>query len=160
MTKVNQKTAVYEAIVNVLTNAGVDFEEGMDVKPVMSRELRAQVNQILFEGFRAGRIELDREFDDGELKSYVSGLQSNWIRKDRRLNGSVKYVAKNPGSRVGSTDDQLKALRALKTKLEGEGQDVSEVEGYIAKRVAELAAAKAPQVDVSALPAELRHLVK
>lgn len=159
MNKVNQKSAVYAAIVGVLNNAGIDFEEGMDVKPVMTKELRAQVNTILFEGFRAGTIELDREFDDSELKAYVSGLQSNWIRKDTRLNGSVKYVAKNPGSRAGSGDAQLKALRALKAKLTAEGQDTTEVDGYIAKRMAEIKVVKMPEINADALPAELRKYV-
>lgn len=160
MTKINQKTAVYEAITGVLAEAGVEFEDGMDVKPHMTRELRGQVNNILFQGFRAGQIELDREFDDSELKSYVSGLQSNWIRKDKRLNGSVKYVAKNPGSRAGAGDDQLKALRALKTQLTQQGKSTDEVDGYIAKRLSEIQVAKTPEINVEALPAELRKYVK
>jgi len=47
--------------------------------------------------------------DDAKLRSYCSGLQSNWLRKDTRLNGGVKYVAKNPGSRAGSTDPKALA---------------------------------------------------
>lgn len=156
MDKMNQRTAVYAAIVNVLTQDGVRFEDGMDVKPHMTRERRAQVNAILFEGFRAGRIELDKQYDDSELKAYVSGLQSNWIRKDKRLNGSVKYQPKNPGSRAGSGDQQLKALKALKAKLQAEGEDTSEVDGYIEARTKEIQAAKAPTINVEALPPELR----
>ena len=75
--KVNQKTAVYNAITSVLAENGVHFEDGMDISGVMTKEFRAIVNQILFDGFRNGSIELDREFTDSELKGYVSGLQSN-----------------------------------------------------------------------------------
>jgi hypothetical protein len=159
MGKMTQKEAVFEAVVNVVTNAGITFEEGMNVAPHMSRELRAQVNQILVEGFKAGSIELDTEFDEANLKRYVSGLQSNWLRKDKRLNGSVKYVAKNPGSRAGSGDTQLKALRALKAHLESKGEDTGEIDSFIEKRVSEISTAKRPTIDVSSLPAELRKYV-
>ena len=123
----------------------------------MTKERRSQVNSILFEGFRSGKISLDREFTDAELKAYVSGLQSNWLRKDTRLNGGVQYVPKNPGSRMGSGDAQLKALKAL-LKIKDEPSEVAEIQQFIAKREAELRSAKAKSVTVNVddLPAELR----
>lgn len=146
--KVNQKEAVFQAICNV---TGFTGEGSLTI----SKEQRAQVNAILFEGFRAGSIELDREYSDSDLKSYVSGLQSNWIRKDKRLNGGVQYVAKNPGSRAGSTDPQLKAMRALLSTLTDESER-AEVQSHIDAKVAEIAAAKQTKVvDFSALPADL-----
>ena len=143
----NQKEATYQAICNVTGHTG-------DGVLVISKEQRAQVNMILFEGFRAGTIQLDREFSDAELKGYVSGLQSNWIRKDGRLNGGVKYAAKNPGSRAGSGDPALKALRALMSTLTTDA-DKSEVQGYIDARIAEITVAKQEVIDYSALPADL-----
>lgn len=159
MNKINQRTAVYNAIVAVLSEANVHFEDGMDVKPIMTRELRGQVNTILFHGFQSGSIELDKEFTESELKSYVSGLQSNWIRKDSRLNGAVKYQPKNPGSRAGSGDEQLKALRALLSQTTDESQR-AEIQGYIDVRLSELKKTKAPAINADALPESLRHLVK
>ena len=144
----NQKEATYNAICAVTGHTG----EG---EVQISKEQRAQVNMILFEGFRAGKIQLDREFTDPELKQYVSGLQSNWLRKDSRLNGGVKYAAKNPGSRAGSGDPSLKALRALFSTLTTD-TDKQEVQGYIDARVAELNVAKAPTIDFSVLPADLK----
>ncbi len=144
----NQKEAVYQAVCNVTGHKG----EG---QVSISKEQRAQVNAILFEGFRAGSIELDREYTDSDLKSYVSGLQSNWLRKDKRLNGGEKYTAKNPGSRAGSTDPELKALRALITTVTSD-EDKAEIQGYIDARVAAIATTKqAKVVDFSALPADL-----
>jgi len=155
MTKVNQKEAVYSAICSVLSESGIAFSEGMDVGPVMSRELRAQVNNILFHGFKEGSIDLDREFTDSELKAYVSGLQSNWIRKDKRLNGNTTYIAKNPGSRAGTGDPQLKAMRALFSTLTT-AEDKAEVQKHIDARVSEIASTKTVKViDYSALPADL-----
>ena len=145
----NQKEAVYAAVCAVTGHTG----EG---KVDISKEQRSQVNLILFEGFRSGEIELDREFTDSELKVYVSGLQSNWLRKDMRLNGGVKYVAKNPGSRQGSGDEQLKALRALMSSLTDEA-DRAEVQAHIDARVAELSAAKKMSINFNALPIELRN---
>lgn len=144
----NQKEATYQAICNVTGHTG----EG---QLVISKEQRAQVNMILFQGFRDGKIQLDREFNDAELKSYVSGLQSNWIRKDNRLNGGVKYVAKNPGSRAGSGDPQLKAMRTLLSTLTTDA-DKQEVQGYIDARIAEITVAKQEVIDFSALPADLQ----
>lgn len=153
MSKMSQKEAVFQAVVNVKGHS--DFSS----TPVeMSREERAVVNQILVEGFKSGSVELDREYSESELKAYVSGLQSNWLRKDKRLNGGVAYVAKNPGSRAGSGDAQLKALRALRSTLT-EATEIAEVDGYIAVRQSEIAATstatKKVEIDVSKLPPEL-----
>jgi len=156
--KVNQKTAVFQAILMVLESKGIEFTEGDNVAEHMSKENRAAVNLILFQGFRAGEIELDREYSDTDLKAYVSGLQSNWIRKDKRLNGNTTYVAKNPGSRVGSGDTQLKNMKLLLQTLTPGTDDYAEVEACINARTAEVAAAKQKSitVDFSALPAHLR----
>ena len=143
----NQKEAVYQAVISVTGYNG----EGA-CSP--TREQRAQVNMILFEGFRNGKIQLDREFTDTELKSYVSGLQSNWLRKDTRLNGGVQYQPKNPGSRAGSGDAQLKALKAL-LSVTSDPADRAEIQGYIDARVAELTKVSAPTIDFSKLPPEL-----
>lgn len=148
MSKMSQKEAVFTAVCNVTGHKG----EGT---VVISKEQRSQVNAILFEGFRAGSIELDREYTDSDLKSYVSGLQSNWLRKDKRLNGGTQYVAKNPGSRQGSTDASLKAMRALMSTLT-DPSEIAEVQQHIDARISEIAATKqAKTVDFSALPADL-----
>lgn len=154
MNKQTQRDAVYNAVSSVLAEAGKTVEG--DVSTHMTRELRSQVNNILFEGFRAGTIVLDKEFTDTELKSYVSGLQSNWLRKDKRLNGGVSYVAKNPGSRAGSGDSSLKAMRALLSTVTSES-DRAEIESHIAARVQEIKASKikSKPIDFSALPANL-----
>ena len=143
----NQKEAVFQAVVNVTGHSG---DGAVNITP----EQRKQVNHILFVGFRNGHIQLDREFDDAALKAYVSGLQSNWLRKDKRLNGGIKYEAKNPGSRQGSGDSQLKALKALLSTVATE-EEKEEIQGYIDARMTELAATKVVEIDYSALPADL-----
>lgn len=151
MSKLTQKEAVFQAVSNVVGNQDGPY------KP--TREQRASVNQILFEGFRNGTVECDTEYSDSELKTYVSGLQSNWLRKDKRLNGNVKYEAKNPGSRTGSKDPQVQALRAL-MKTQTDSTKVAEIQSFINKRLSEIKPAKHIEIDVNALPAELQHLIK
>lgn len=157
MTKQTQKEAVFTAIKNVLGEQGITITENMNVESYMTREVRSQVNQILIEGFKNGTIELSREFDETGLKTYVSGLQSNWIRKDKRLNGNTSYVAKNPGSRAGSGDASLKAMRVLLSTLTTE-EDKAEVQAAIDARVAEINASKvkAVKIDYSVLPEHLQ----
>lgn len=161
MSKLSQKEAVYNAITSVLSENNISVSEGTDVSTLMTRELRSQVNQVLFEGFRSGSVELDREYSDSDLKAYVSGLQSNWLRKDKRLNGGAKYSAKNPGSRIGSSDPQLKAMRALLSTLSSES-DRAEVQSAIDTRVSEIQASKVKKVtiDTESLPADLAKFVR
>ena len=160
---INQKTAVYMAITTVLADANIDFTDGMNIAEHMTKERRAVVNAVLFKGFRDGEIELDREYSDTDLKAYVSGLQSNWIRKDKRFNGNTVYQAKNPGSRAGSGDSALVNAKRLLLALQADPKasteaDMAEVERFIIERTAEVQAAKvkAITVDFSALPAHLR----
>ena len=161
MSKMSQKEAVYNAVTSVLAENNISVTEGTDVSTLMTRELRSQVNQVLLEGFRNGTVELDREFSESDLKAYVSGLQSNWLRKDKRLNGGATYSAKNPGSRLGSSDPQLKAMRAL-LATDISAEEKAEVQGYITARVSEIQASKVKKVtiDASVLPAALQSFVK
>ena len=77
-----------------------------------------------------------------------------WLRKDTRLNGGTKYEAKNPGSRRGSADAQVVALRKLQA-MQSDPAKVTEIQTYIDKRLAEIAPKPDP-IDVEAIPAELR----
>lgn len=160
MSQQTQKEAVNSAVTSVLSEAGVTVNEGDNVANYMNRELRAQVTAILVEGFKSGTIVLDKTFaDDAALRTYCSGLTSNWLRKDPRLNGGSKYVAKNPGSRVGSSDPQLKAMRAL-LSTKTDPSEKAEIQSFIDSRVSEVKTSRKPakQIDLSALPEELKHL--
>ena len=153
----SQKEAVFAAITEVLGNFSGSAE--------LSTEQRKEVISSIMSGFASGTVELSNEarfkYDtDAKLKSYTQGLVSNWIRKDVRLNGGSKYETKNPGSRAGSGDDTVKALRALRSTLTNADQ-ISEVEAEIASRVAAFKASKTPKLEINAdlIPENLRHLV-
>ena len=72
-------------------------------------------------------------------------MLSNWLRKDKRLNGNVQYVAKNPGSRAGSTDPQIKAMRVLLSTQEDPTKR-AEIQAFIDKRLAEIKPAKVTEL--------------
>lgn len=160
--KQTQKDAVFSAVTSVLSEAGVSVNEGENFAPHLIRELRSQVTNILVEGFTSGSVDYDGEVPTGpKLRTYCSGLTSNWLRKDKRLNGNTAYIAKNPGSRVGSSDVQLKAMRAL-LNTKNEHADREQIQGFIDLRVAEIKASRKPvkEINVSDLPAELRHMAE
>jgi hypothetical protein len=163
-----QRDAVYSAVTSVLSDAGVHFEDGMNVAPMLSKELRGAVQAIVVEGFTSGKIAFEASEANQEklstpakLNAYVSGLISNWVRKDKRLNGNSSYTAKNPGSRTGASDEQLKTLRALKKQFAGTDKE-SIIEAQITKRVGELRAEKAKSTalsaeQIAALPEDVRE---
>jgi len=144
MSESKQKDAVFSAVSSVLSEANVVVNEGDNFSAHLTRELRGQVTNILVEGFNNESISLEKTFEsEAELRTYCSGLTSNWLRKDPRLNGGVKYVAKNPGSRAGSADPQLKAMRTLlATRTDLSVADSAEIQTMIDARVAEVRSSK------------------
>jgi hypothetical protein len=166
--KVSQREAVYSAITSTFTENQVDFEDGQNVSEVLTDDMRASVHQILCEGFKRGDVAFEdtpsnREklASDSKLNSYVSGLISNWVRKDTRFNGNTKYVAKNPGSRAGQGDSKLKTLRALKKQFVGTPKE-SAIDSHITKRVEEIQAERAKSTELTAeqiamIPSDLRE---
>jgi hypothetical protein len=154
----NQKQAVRNAITSVsdyvLNSEAIASE-------YLSDSQKAEIKQILFNGFKANEIACSESFkhkiaDDSYLKRYVSGLLNNWLRKDLALNAGKPYEAKNPGSRANASDPQLKALRQL-IKQCAEA-DKPSVQQAIDARIAELK--PTIEINVDALPDSLKHLVK
>jgi hypothetical protein len=146
----NQKEAVFTAVTNLFNIEG----EGA---VTLDRDQRSEVIEVLVEGFKSKRVSYDGELpEDKVLRNYCSGLLSNWLRKDKRLNGGVKYEAKNPGSRSGSSDPQIKALRAL-MKTQTDATKIAEIQSFIDKRLSEIKPASSQvTINVDDLPAELR----
>ena len=162
----NQREAVYTATHNVLKEHGIDFEDYDNINDVMTDDLRKQITAIICESFQSGDVSFKdtpanqaKLENESGLKSYVSGLVSNWFRKDKRFNGNVKYTAKNPGSRAGQGDPQMKNLKLLRKQYEDDTDKVKEIDAAITARTAELKVAKAKkiEVDLDAIPAELKE---
>ena len=158
----SQKDAVVKSVMSVVEDYTLNQESPLS--EVITKDQKDRVKAILFNGFRNGDIELSTEAAtkfraDAELKKYVSGLLDNWIRKYPGFNAGQSYVTKNPGSRSGSGDAQVKALKALlKTVTDNEVR--AQVEQAINDRLAEIKPETKITIDVEALPENLRHLVK
>ena len=155
-----QNDAVFQAVCSVL-NA-----DGFDGSVELTKDQRESVVMMVTEGVVAGRVDFSAEarakYDTPhKVKIYTVGMVSNHLRKDKRLNGGMKYETKNPGSRA-KKDEQLTALRFLQEQY-GNGSDPwHEIEAAIAERELQLKAAKKPTatINVEALPESLRHLAK
>jgi hypothetical protein len=113
----NQKEAVFQAIKEIKPH---DVDQDRPV--VLSKQEKQIAHQKLFDGFKKGKIAYNHEMpSDDKLDLYISGLVSNWLRKDKRLNGHSNYAPRRPGSRSpsvvqdynGMDEQQMEALRAL-----------------------------------------------
>lgn len=158
MSKMKQSDAVVAAVTTVLANAGIGFEEGQNAHPLLTKELRSQVAAILFEGFKSETIDLKTDYDDAQLRKYIPGLVTNHVGKDKRLNGGVNHKIKNPGSRAGSSDPQIKALRALMSNVTDESER-AEIQVHIDARLQEIGETKAKKtvkVNYEDLPEDLK----
>ena len=156
----SQKEGVFGVIEKLLADKGAKIEGKVD----LTKEERAVVVRDVTAGIESGEIELSTEarakYDTTEkLRGYVSGMVSNWLRKDERLNGGVQYEIKNPGSRAGRGDAQLTEMRKL-LKITTDPTGRQAIEQAINERMATLKAETAKKVEVNfdVLPESLRNM--
>lgn len=146
---ISQGEAVFQAVSQVL-NSQIDGK--VTLTDAQTEAVYAKVLMAFTEGVTVHKANPTPE----ALKKYIPGLVNNWLRKDKRLNGNTKYQAKNPGSRAGTGDESIKAMRTLlsaTTDVDARAQ----IEAAIQARLNELK--PKPTVNVAALPEALRHLV-
>lgn len=167
---IKQREAVYQVTTEVLARSEVQFTPGVtDVKSVVSSDIRAEITDQLVSLFQEGQVDLkssesnqSKLQDPKKLRSYVTGLVTNWFNKDPLLNGGTRYAPKSPGSRAGSGDAQIREMKILKKHLESRGEmdKVAKVEAAIQARISEINAEKSPkeEIDVDQLPDSLKDL--
>lgn len=155
----NQKTAVFNAVCSVLE------QESFDTAVTPTKEERAAIIAIVTEGFANSEVDMsDRaraKYDtEAKLKTYTNGLVSNWLRKDKRLNGNVQHTIKNPGSRAGSGDAVIRELKKLRSTFTEQDQ-IDAVNNEIEKRMAVIKAEKAKnvEIDMDLIPDDLKGLL-
>jgi uncharacterized protein YqgV (UPF0045/DUF77 family) len=159
----NQRKATVSTILAVLEERGVTYELNGEtpISEVLTDSDKKTIRDAVFAMFRNGQVEMSDEAkvkyqDDTQLKSYVSGLVNNWIRKAPEFNGGTTYQPKNPGSRAGSGDEQIKEMKKLLAATQ-DPEAKAQIEEAIAARQAELK--PKVEVDYSKLPDSLRHLI-
>jgi len=166
-----QRDAVFEAIKSILS------DEDMVGAVTLTKDQREQVVANIISGLQSGSIDLSDKAqgkynnDLAQIKSYAVGLVNNWLRKDPRLNGGTKPEVKNPGSRTGQGDAQLKALKILRNQLvkSGESEKLEDVDLAINERLLEIKQVKATskpkkaptvkEIDMSQVPNDLKEML-
>lgn len=161
-----QKKAVVSIILSTLSARGVNYELGgsVAVNDVLTDADKTTIRDFLFAGFRKGEIEMKADAkakagDDSYLKSYVSGLLNNWVRKEKEFNCGNTYKAKNPGSRAGSGDEQVKEMKKLLNQVT-DPQQKATIQSAIDARMSEIKPSVKTEIDFSKIPESLRHLAK
>jgi len=160
-----QKDAVVNAVLQTLEAKGIDYQIGKDkpVKEYLNSDDTKAITAFITQGLVDGDVHMTdqsrEKYNTPELmKKYASGLVNNWIRKYKGFNEGNAYQAKNPGSRAGSQDETIKALRALLKQTEGE-DDRAEIQEAIKDRLAEIRPKTVVEINPDAIPEHLRHLV-
>lgn len=157
----SQKEGVFHAVVAFFEESNRKFESGMKVE--LNTAERKTIIGMLVAATVAGELEVKSAQASADLNKYWNGTLSNWLRRDERLNGGVKEVLpKNPGSRQGSGDAELKELKKLlaQVTLSGVQEHITAVQKAIDARNAHIAAEQAKKVaiDFSKLDPKLRAL--
>ena len=162
----NQRNATVSTILSVIKAHGVSYTLNGEtpVADVLTDKMKEEIRAKLFTMFRDGSVAYSEEFktkasDDTELKKYISGLVNNWIRKAPEFNNGSKYEAKNPGSRQGSQDEQVREMKKL-LSITTDAKAKASIQQAIDNRLAAIASEKKQvTINVDALPESLRHLV-
>ena len=154
-----------QAIINAVLSFYPNYEMGGEVtlKSILTKESKETIRKTLFEGFRAGKISFESKAEllanDSYLNKYVSSLLDNWVRKLPDFNNGGIYAIKNPGSRSGSSDLQVKNMRALLKKPGLTAEQKVEIQAAIDSRLVEIKPESKVEIDVNQIPENLRHLV-
>lgn len=151
-----QKDAVFRAVLAVMGDL-----DGQKAEP--TKEEREQIISIVAEGIQSGEVSFSEDaqqtYHTPELvREYTASMVSNWLRKDLRLNGGEEYKPKNPGSRTGMSDPEVKNLKLLlkSGKLTTKEQE-EKVKARIDQKVQALKAEKAKvEIDFDVIPDDLK----
>lgn len=159
--KISQKDAVYSVTIETLNENNISFEEGIDcMSSVVDKDIRNTIVEKLLNLFENNKVIVNKQQEDSDLKRYVSGLVSNWAKKDDRLNGGVKHEIKNPGSKLGSTDPVIVELRKMLKEVKGTVYE-NDVKKELTRRMNEIKKKKmsTSNINASLIPDSLKHLI-
>lgn len=149
---------------------GESFRSGTPILDYITKDEAAAVVDLVTKSIQEFETDLSAQArekfaDPKKLRSYVVGMVNNWFRKGKELNGGSKYEIKNPGSRQGTGDAQLKELKILRKALADRNaspESLEKVDEAIQARLIEIApvqTAKKIEVNLELIPAHLRDLL-
>jgi hypothetical protein len=146
--QVSQKQAVVDGIKNLL---GSSYDPSQSVKNQITSTQMVFLRDSIVNDIVSGVVAYKGATSDmPKVKSYVSSLISNHIRKAKELNGGSSYspaFTKNTSSSTNKTtkgkvknDQVLSDLKVLLSTLQPDSEAYSEVELEISKRIGSLTA--------------------
>jgi hypothetical protein len=153
----SQKDVVFSVVLDLLTDKGVEYDETVAVS--LTKE-EIQTCAVILTELTDVEVEVKSDSARTDLPKYWRGTVRNWLKKDTRLSGGVKHVIKNPGSRAGAGDPELRELKKLLAKVTETGNEehIAAVTEAIEKREAKIAEERAAkvQVDMALIPDYLK----
>lgn len=149
-----QSEAILKYTNEVLEAEGIEFTEGTDVAKVANGDVRKQVTDLVTEGILSEEIDFSdkarAKYDtEAKVRSYVTGLISNWWKKNPKLNGGTTYKPKNPGSRTGNGDKMMKELKKAAKVYADDPTKLASINEFIEERRAELIAQKKKDIEIN-----------
>jgi len=91
----SQREAVYNEVMRILREEKITLAPNQPVKPSLSETHVKKICIALVVGFKMKKIALKETesnkkklSDDKVMELYCLGLLNNWLRRDKRLNGS------------------------------------------------------------------------
>lgn len=94
--QISQREAVFLEVMKVVREEKIIVGESQSFKPLLTENQFKKIYSGLMEGFRASKIALkatdgnkQKLADNKRLEIYVIGLVNNWMRRDKRLNGTL-----------------------------------------------------------------------
>lgn len=130
-------------------------------KYILSTEDRKKVVDLVTESILASETDFSdkakAKYNTPKLvREYTVGMVSNHLRKAPELNGGVKYVPTNPGSRTGSQDPEVKNIKLLIKSGKLSPEQTILAQQAVDVKVAELRANKAQvEIDYDVIPSDL-----
>ena len=119
---------------------------------------KAMEGETTFKDTESNRVKLA---DRSKMLKYIKGQTNDTLRKSKKLNGNTEYATKNPGSRRGSGDAVVKAIKLTMSRVVGDEVATNKCLDELAKRyeAIRLESQKAVAVNVEDLPEALRQYV-
>lgn len=159
----SQKEAVYVAVKDILEANGKSIKT---TEPVaLSISERAAVVQYIADLIASSQAYFSpnaaaKYSTEKDIKKYVSGLVSNWLRRDPRLNGGSASAVASQSESKKEPDTVLKNLKNLLHNVKGNPEAEAEILKEIEKRSAGIKADKiAGKIDKDSIPEHLKHLL-
>lgn len=148
-----QRDCVLKHTIEMVRERKLSWTEGQDMKPVADKAFLGELADRVTADIASGACEMrNLKQDPKELRRYVVGMVNDAYRKDKRMNGGVRYEFKNPGSRAGAGDEVLRTLRAYLASSRDEAERAC-IQAEIDLRLEQVKPRKT--VDLSVLPADV-----